>query len=208
MASHLNPTQLLNRLRQPDEVGRDPFTVLQSISLLINNADTLPLGREMVLRALELRGSMGVVEPILDSLARSTGLFPYADPEALDLADRIAYEYHRPANMTEDVVFHRMQAEVYRRLLSGENVILSAPTSFGKSRVIDAMIATRQFKNVAVIVPTLALIDETAQGVLRPFRVTTKSSRISHSLQASGISLSSPPNAPLRTPGFQRSTFS
>ena len=161
MASHLNPTQLLNRLRQPDEVGRDPFTVLQSISLLINNADTLPLGREMVLRALELRGSMGVVEPILDSLARSTGLFPYADPEALDLADRIAYEYHRPANMTEDVVFHRMQAEVYRRLLSGENVILSAPTSFGKSRVIDAMIATRQFKNVAVIVPTLALIDET-----------------------------------------------
>lgn len=43
----------------------------------------------------------------------------------------------------------------------GDNIILSAPTSFGKSRIIDAMLATGRFRNVAVIVPTLALIDET-----------------------------------------------
>jgi hypothetical protein len=40
-------------------------------------------------------------------------------------------------------------------------VILSAPTSFGKSRIIDALIGSGRFTNVAIIVPTLALIDET-----------------------------------------------
>ena len=50
---------------------------------------------------------------------------------------------------------------VYERLLAGENVVLSAPTSFGKSLVIDAILAARDFDNVAIIVPTLALMDET-----------------------------------------------
>jgi len=63
--------------------------------------------------------------------------------------------------MEETFVFHRAQAEVYRRLVDGENVILSAPTSFGKSRIIDAVIAKEGHANIAVVVPTIALIDET-----------------------------------------------
>ena len=38
---------------------------------------------------------------------------------------------------------------------------MSAPTSFGKSLIIDAVISTRLFKNIVIIVPTIALIDET-----------------------------------------------
>jgi replicative superfamily II helicase len=57
----------------------------------------------------------------------------------LSLTDSIAYEYHRPLNYDEPIVFHREQAEIYRSLLNGENIILSAPTSFGKSKVIDAV---------------------------------------------------------------------
>jgi len=60
-----------------------------------------------------------------------------------------------------DLFFHREQFEIYARLMAGDNVILSAPTSFGKSRIIDAVIASRRHSNVAVVVPTLALIDET-----------------------------------------------
>ncbi|HEY8943925.1 MAG TPA: DEAD/DEAH box helicase, partial [Polyangiaceae bacterium] len=50
---------------------------------------------------------------------------------------------------------------VYRRLMDGSNIILSAPTSFGKSLVIDALVASEKFKNIVVVVPTIALIDET-----------------------------------------------
>ena len=37
---------------------------------------------------------------------------------------------------------------------------LSAPTSFGKSLIIEAIIATYKFNNIVVVVPTIALIDE------------------------------------------------
>jgi len=137
------------------------FSILKQICALVSDEAYEREAVEMVLRALEHRQQFGNFGQILDALARSVGLFPYADPEALDLRDRLAYEFHRPFDMPENTVFHRVQAEVYRRLLSGESVILSAPTSFGKSRIIDAIIASRRYKNIAVVVPTLALIDET-----------------------------------------------
>ena len=80
----------------------------------------------------------------------------------MPFADQIAYEAHRPTawSFQDDLVFHSEQAMVYERLLAGENVVLSAPTSFGKSLVIDAILAAKNFCNVAIIVPTLALMDE------------------------------------------------
>src|SRR3954451_19710329 len=47
------------------------------------------------------------------------------------------------------------------------NVVLSAPTSFGKSRVIDGVLASGKFSNVVMIVPTIALIDETRRRLSR-----------------------------------------
>ncbi|MED7858412.1 helicase, partial [Campylobacter coli] len=41
-------------------------------------------------------------------------------------------------------VLHREQSRVLKRLLSNESLILSAPTSFGKSFIIDALIAMKK----------------------------------------------------------------
>ena len=60
--------------------------------------------------------------------------------------------------------------------MAGRSVILSAPTSFGKSLVIDAVIASQKYKNVLVVVPTIALIDETRRRLLQlptPYKVIT-----------------------------------
>ena len=173
MATALTIEELRSLLRSPAKVRERSFDILKSISSLINKSEGATETREMVLRALEQRDSFDDNSHIIDSLARAVGLFPYADPESLDMRDSIAYEYHRPFNMPSSFVFHREQAAVYRRLLAGENVILSAPTSFGKSKIIDAMIATGRFKNIAVIVPTLALIDETRRRLV-PFSKTYK----------------------------------
>jgi rhodanese-related sulfurtransferase len=66
-------------------------------------------------------------------------------------------------------VFHRVQAAVYYHLLDGDNVILSAPTSFGKSLIIDALLASGKYRNVVIVVPTLALIDETRRRLSQRF---------------------------------------
>ncbi|MDX2147949.1 MAG: DEAD/DEAH box helicase [Planctomycetota bacterium] len=167
MPSSVNLQELRSTLRSPSAIAQNPFGVLQSIGHLVNTADEAPTTVEMVLRALEHREAFGPYAVILDALTRRVGLFPYADPTDLDAADLLAYEFHRPEGYDEDIVFHRVQSQVYRYLLAGDNVILSAPTSFGKSKVIDAMVASGKFDNVAIIVPTLALIDETRRRLSR-----------------------------------------
>jgi hypothetical protein len=117
--------------------------------------------RVLVLRALEHRAAFGDAQGLLDHLARVVGLYPYVDASSLNTSALLAYEFHRPIDFDDTTVFHRVQAEVYRRLYAGESVILSAPTSFGKSLIIDALISLKRYRNIAVIVPTLALIDET-----------------------------------------------
>jgi hypothetical protein len=161
MAPPLTPEQLRTALRSPAMSGIDAFSLLRSVSSYVNTDDCSDIAREMVLRALDQASFFAPYQEILDSLARAVGLFPYINQESLSLRDSIAYEYHRPLNMPPELVFHREQAQVYQRLMAGDSVVLSAPTSFGKSRIVDAMIASERFTNIAVIVPTLALIDET-----------------------------------------------
>jgi hypothetical protein len=162
MATHLTRDQLLTALASSERIFADPFGVLKSISPYVNDAAHGSFARELVLRALDQRPSFGNYAHLLDAMAQSVGLYPYiASPDTLNIRDSIAYEFHRPPNLPSDVVFHREQAEVFRRLMNGDNVILSAPTSFGKSKIIDAVIASGKYNNLAIIVPTLALIDET-----------------------------------------------
>lgn len=64
--------------------------------------------------------------------------------------------------------------------MRGDNIVISAPTSFGKSLIIDAIVATKKHKNIAVIVPTIALIDETRKRLSkfkREYKVITHPSQ-------------------------------
>lgn len=126
--------------------------------------------RQLLIRTLDRRNEIpSELQGMLQALIREHGLFPYLrDVVELPIADRLAYEVHRPsANFAGNVVFHSEQAIVYERLLAGENVVLSAPTSFGKSLVIDAILAARDFTNAAVVVPTVALMDECRRRLSR-----------------------------------------
>ena len=107
--------------------------------------------------------------PLLGTLVRSVGLYPYLEQDDLrSTADQIAYEFHRAPALGE-YVLHRDQATVLRELNSGANVVLSAPTSFGKSLLIDALIAEGRYDNVLICVPTIALIDETRRRLFERF---------------------------------------
>src|SRR5690606_10891277 len=56
---------------------------------------------------------------------------------------------------------HEDQKHLLSLLNSDKNVIVSAPTSFGKSLLIEEFVASRKFNNIIIIQPTLALLDET-----------------------------------------------
>jgi hypothetical protein len=181
MPADIEATELRAALSDPERIRANSFPILQDLCRFAGVGQEQDV-QEMVLRALEMRAHFGMGREILDGLVRQCGFFQYLDPDALPLADRIAYEVHRPANMGEDIVFHRPQAEVYWTLLAGENVVLSAPTSFGKSLIIDAVISSGRYNNVLIVVPTIALIDETRRRLGARFRNIYKV--ITHGSQA------------------------
>lgn len=137
----------------------DKFSIIKEVSNLVNTNPVV--GQEFVLRVLARMQEFSEYEYIVNGLIRQVGLFPYLDEEKLSFRDTIAYEAHRPKGFEENIVFHHAQAEIYYLLLQKENVVLSAPTSFGKSLIIDSIIASQNYSNIVIIVPTIALIDET-----------------------------------------------
>ena len=70
-----------------------------------------------------------------------------------------------------NVTFHREQIAALNTLLSCRNLVLSAPTSFGKSLLIDALLATGRYRRVAIVLPTIALLDEFRRRIERRFGV-------------------------------------
>jgi hypothetical protein len=180
MAAILTPGQIRERISSREAIERDRFEILRGLAYLLNVGDR-PTCRDLTLRALEHRKAFGAMDEVLDTLLNEQGLFPYADVSHLSLTEALHYEFHRPLDYDEpEVVFHREQAEVYRYLMDGQSVILSAPTSFGKSKVIDAVIASGKFNNIVVVVPTIALIDETRKRLSRfgnRYKIVTQTSQ-------------------------------
>lgn len=148
----------------------EPFRFLADLAAftsLADEDDKLQQARDILVRVLEEAGRFKGYEPVIQTLLRSVGLYPYLDFKTADVADQLAGEAHRPDAMPENIVFTTKQAEVYRELIAGRSVVLSAPTSFGKSLIIDAVIASHRHRNIVVVVPTLALVDETRRRLLK-----------------------------------------
>ncbi|MBK8814122.1 MAG: DEAD/DEAH box helicase [Methylococcaceae bacterium] len=145
----------------------NPFHLLSAISTIASsNSD---LGREFVIRALEKREDLEKgYQEIIDELAMQVGLYPYVtDLLNISLRSAILHASHRADGVMDDYILHSSQARVLRKLIAGKSVILSAPTSFGKSLLIDITISAKDFKNIVLIVPTLALAEETRRRMSR-----------------------------------------
>lgn len=154
----------------------DEFELLSDIAAFTSINGIGPESTDLVIRALECISRTGSEAEVLRSLAILHGLYPYAVQGADhdSLRDAVVMEMNRP-NPNSEVVFHRIQSQVFHRLVEGENVILSAPTSFGKSVVIDALVQTGKYNNLVLVVPTIALLDETRRRLskFRDYKIVT-----------------------------------
>lgn len=98
-------------------------------------------------------------------LIETLGFYPYLQKNSSDLkmmsfADNVRMSYFQ-SDFLERTYLHKEQKKLSNYLLSGKNIIASAPTSFGKSLLIEEIVASKKYKNIVIIQPTLALLDET-----------------------------------------------
>lgn len=146
------------------------FEECAQINTLIENSNKAK-ARSMVINLLDkLRRDGNEYTPLVNHLIREVGLFPYIDPKTALWEDQAVVEAFK-ANVGDKapVTLHSAQSHVLKRLLLGDNIAVSAPTSFGKSFIVDAFIAIRQPNNVVMIVPTIALADETRRRIEHKF---------------------------------------
>lgn len=103
------------------------------------------------------------------------GLTMYSSVFSLDSA---IYNGFSLSELDERVSLHPEQIQVLERIEKNRGFIFSAPTSFGKTFVIFEYIARFRPKNVVLVVPTLALIDEYKKKIINQYRNVFKQYKV------------------------------
>ena len=158
--------EIINKLKYKHQISVDEsFILAQSVSKMLNNRETQDEGNKIIIYVAENWEYVpeGTKE-IWGEIVESVGFYPYLKKLNLnssDLGNQLRTEYHYSANLNK--YFHEGQRTLYDLILSGKNVVASAPTSFGKSLLIEEIVASKKYKNIVIIQPTLALLDETRQ---------------------------------------------
>ncbi|WP_298033996.1 DEAD/DEAH box helicase [uncultured Dysosmobacter sp.] len=144
----------------------DHFELFQSISNALNsrNPETQATGRNHLIKVIDVWESVPTtLKPMWEDLIEAVGFYPYIEKYKMTLTDldaRIRREYHK-SDYISNKSLHSKQKELSDLVLSKRNVIVSAPTSFGKSLLIEEIVASGIYTNIVIIQPTLALLDET-----------------------------------------------
>jgi hypothetical protein len=148
------------------------FTAIQTAGAHLSDSNReSELALEIAIRLLDARRAghlPGGADEAVDLLAEECGLYPYIKRSSFGLLTQALIEAHG-VNLRERVYLHSKQMEVLLWLLERQNVILSAPTSFGKTLLVDAFLAKANPETVVMIVPTVALLDECRRRLVSNF---------------------------------------
>lgn len=148
----------------------DTFQTCKEINqLLIENKEKE--ARNLLIKLLDYCTNENIAyDNLINQLIRDTGLYPYIDIETANWQTRFVYEAFKvDIGIEEPVTLHRAQSDLLKQIIDGKNIAVSAPTSFGKSFIIDAFISIKKPSNVLIIVPTIALTDETRRRLYKKF---------------------------------------
>lgn len=146
------------------------FKRCQTISDLLNQGSE-DLARDELIKLLDyISKQEQPYNPLINALIREVGLYPYMEEGSSSWTDAFACNLFKvDVGLAEEKALHREQYKLLKALLDNKNIAVSAPTSFGKSFVVDAFIKLKEPNNVMIIVPTIALTDETRRRIYKKF---------------------------------------
>lgn len=148
----------------------DIFQQCHKVNDLLNAGYEHGARDELIKMLEELRSDGLEYSPLINRLIRDVGLFPYIQPQTASWEDRFVFEaFKADIGEANSVTLHREQSRLLHELLAGNSIAVSAPTSFGKSFVIDSFISIKNPSNIVILVPTIALADETRRRLNRKF---------------------------------------
>src|SRR5690606_31323552 len=74
------------------------------------------------------------------------------------LSEEFAREFY---TLDSGTTLTKEQKKLFNEFQKHKRIVVSAPTSFGKSRIITEIINHNEYSNIAIVLPTIALLTET-----------------------------------------------
>ena len=119
------------------------FALSKLVAALLSEKETEQDAREIIIRILDVWGKVHIkTRSIWNDLIQSSGLYPYVEQNKLTGSSCLRQEYHK-SNYLDNVYLHEEQANLSILLNKSQSVVVSAPTSFGKSLLIEEMAARK-----------------------------------------------------------------
>ena len=84
--------------------------------------------------------------------------------------DSLIYNSFASSALDENISLHPEQRKVLSLIENNKGLVFSAPTSFGKTFIVFEYICRYMPKTVVMVVPTLALIDEYKQKIIKKYK--------------------------------------
>lgn len=158
--------EIINEINGLDYINQNKsFEYAQKCSKFLRNPKQENDARRIIINILDKWDKLDrSTYELWTDLIESAGFYPYLEIEKGKLilkntAGLIRKEFHKSDNLEK--YFHEEQRILSEILKCEKNLIVSAPTSFGKSLLIEEIVASNKYQNIVVIQPTLALLDET-----------------------------------------------
>ena len=123
--------------------------------------------REKYIRALDQRDDKTAFAKSNANSLYSLGLTMYSRNYSFE---SLVYNAFSSSFLDEKIALHPEQRKVLNLIEENRGLIFSAPTSFGKTFVVFEYICRARPRNVVMVVPTLALIDEYKQKIIGQYR--------------------------------------
>ena len=164
------------------------FDIAKYCKACLNTHEMEENGRKIVVHVLDNWDKLPKdTYEMWTDLIELAGFYPYLEKEKSklnfnNLSAELRKELHLSKNIVSDrlVYFHEEQKYLKEIIFKKKNLIVSAPTSFGKSLLIEEIVASKLYKNIVIIQPTLALIDETRKKLKKynqDYKIIVKTSQ-------------------------------
>lgn len=166
---------LINKIKNNLLNTNEYFSLAQNINCMLSDNEANRIkAREIVIYILEYWSNVpDIYKQLFTDIIAECGFYPYLekDKDKLNFNNlrlEIQKELHKSEfiKSNRQIYFHEAQNEVKDLLLNTDkNIVVSAPTSFGKSLLIEEIVASGKYNNILVIQPTLALLNETRNNL-------------------------------------------
>jgi helicase len=145
---------LLNLVTDSDEDNAINYSL--ALSIICHVSDSAPNDALIceILHACIVSSRVFLYSDMIDKINPG-----YKEKVSYSLFDEISKEYYRQEKTL--TVLTKDQKRLIKFFEENRRIIVSAPTSFGKSRVIEEIIISNNYVNIFIVLPTIALLNET-----------------------------------------------